>query len=282
MTSRTLKTLAAGFIKYNYGVMMGTAEPTKLKNWASQHSNAGVGSLADAAKFADLVVLSVKGTAAAEALRAAGTRSRPTPGAARACRTPLELGAFRGVVLPVRLGCPLGGIQADALGADHVTVTCVGHGDLQRGIDCVPAGVLVLEQVGIDVGDFQGLRGVVVDVQHRFLAKRPRLFLSIRRRLRRIREGLCDQDREHSEGEKLSHLILRHKKGSTCRTLLIAPPGGDGVRQINREPAQGKVHCGASISPTAKVPRRGNVQQFSAAILWALGSKHAKVLKDQV
>jgi hypothetical protein len=54
------------------------------------------------------------------------------------------------------------------------------------------------------------------------------------------------------------------------------------VRQVNRESAQGKVHCSALISPTAEVPPRGKLQQYSAAILRALDTKHAKALKDRV
>jgi predicted dinucleotide-binding enzyme len=66
------KTLAGGFIKHGHQVVLGTREPAKLADWASQHRNAQVGSFAEAAKFGELVVLAVKGTVAAEALRAAG------------------------------------------------------------------------------------------------------------------------------------------------------------------------------------------------------------------
>lgn len=51
---------------------MGTREPSKLSDWTAQNPNGRVGSFADAAKFAELVFLAVKGTVAAEALRAAG------------------------------------------------------------------------------------------------------------------------------------------------------------------------------------------------------------------
>jgi predicted dinucleotide-binding enzyme len=66
------KVLGGGFLKHGHDVMMGTRSTSKLEDWASQNPKGLVGSFADAARFADLVVLAVKGTAAADALRAAG------------------------------------------------------------------------------------------------------------------------------------------------------------------------------------------------------------------
>jgi predicted dinucleotide-binding enzyme len=66
------KVLGSGLLKHGHDVMMSTREPGKLSDWAKQNPKAKVGSFADAAKFGELVVLAVKGTAAAEALRAAG------------------------------------------------------------------------------------------------------------------------------------------------------------------------------------------------------------------
>jgi predicted dinucleotide-binding enzyme len=66
------KVLGGGFLKHGHDVMMGTRSTSKLADWASQNPKGLVGSFADAASFADLVVLAVKGTAAADALRAAG------------------------------------------------------------------------------------------------------------------------------------------------------------------------------------------------------------------
>jgi len=66
------KALAAGFLKYGHDVTFGTREPAKLTDWIAQHRQAKVGSFADAAKFAEVIVLAVKGTVAADALRAAG------------------------------------------------------------------------------------------------------------------------------------------------------------------------------------------------------------------
>jgi predicted dinucleotide-binding enzyme len=51
---------------------MGTRDPAKLTDWAGQHRVDRVAGFADTAKFAELVVLAVKGTVAVDALRAAG------------------------------------------------------------------------------------------------------------------------------------------------------------------------------------------------------------------
>jgi 8-hydroxy-5-deazaflavin:NADPH oxidoreductase len=69
------KVLASGFLKHGHEVMMGTRSTEnvgeKLGDWLSKNSNGRAGSFADAAAFGELVVLAVKGTAAADALRAA-------------------------------------------------------------------------------------------------------------------------------------------------------------------------------------------------------------------
>jgi 8-hydroxy-5-deazaflavin:NADPH oxidoreductase len=67
------ETLANGFLKYGHTVMRGTREPDKLAKWRSQAgANASVGSFADAARFGELVVLAVKGSAAESALELCG------------------------------------------------------------------------------------------------------------------------------------------------------------------------------------------------------------------
>ena len=66
------KSLADGFAKHGHHVVMGTRDPSKLKDWGGQHRIDRVGGFADAANFGELVVLAVKGTAAPDALRAAG------------------------------------------------------------------------------------------------------------------------------------------------------------------------------------------------------------------
>jgi predicted dinucleotide-binding enzyme len=69
------KALGMGFIKYGHDLMLGTRDPSKLADWVSQHRSAKVGSFADTAKFGEVVVLAVKGTVAADALRAAGAQN---------------------------------------------------------------------------------------------------------------------------------------------------------------------------------------------------------------
>jgi predicted dinucleotide-binding enzyme len=66
------KVLAAGFLKYGHEVVLGTRERDKVADWAARNPKARTGGFADAAKFGEVVVLAVKGTAAADALRAAG------------------------------------------------------------------------------------------------------------------------------------------------------------------------------------------------------------------
>ncbi|MGA2017660.1 MAG: NAD(P)-binding domain-containing protein [Opitutaceae bacterium] len=66
------KTLGSGFLKHGHEVTMGTRDVLKLGDWAKQNPKGRVGSFADAAKFGEVVVLAVKGTVAADALRGAG------------------------------------------------------------------------------------------------------------------------------------------------------------------------------------------------------------------
>src|SRR5215813_182913 len=68
------KALAGGFFKYGHRVMLGSrdADARNLTEWAAQNPAGQTGNFADAARFGDLVVLAVKGTAALDALRAAG------------------------------------------------------------------------------------------------------------------------------------------------------------------------------------------------------------------
>jgi predicted dinucleotide-binding enzyme len=66
------KALAAGFVKHGHEVVIGTRDSDKLADWLGQHPKVRTAGFAETAKFGDLVVLAVKGTVAAEALRAAG------------------------------------------------------------------------------------------------------------------------------------------------------------------------------------------------------------------
>ena len=62
-------------MKHGYDVVLGTRDPAKLADWVKEHPKGRAVSFAEAAKFAELAVLAVKGTAAADALRAAGAAS---------------------------------------------------------------------------------------------------------------------------------------------------------------------------------------------------------------
>jgi 8-hydroxy-5-deazaflavin:NADPH oxidoreductase len=67
------RTLAAGFLKHGHAVMMGTRETGKLADWQRENSKGQLGSFAEAAAFGEAVVLAVKGSAAADVLRLAGS-----------------------------------------------------------------------------------------------------------------------------------------------------------------------------------------------------------------
>ena len=71
-SGQVAKTLAAGFLKHGHDVRVGTRHPDKLAGWAAEHPKAAIGSFAETAKFGEVVVLAVKGSVAADALRAAG------------------------------------------------------------------------------------------------------------------------------------------------------------------------------------------------------------------
>ena len=66
------KALAGGFLKSGHEVTLGTRTTSKLADWVQKNPRARTGSFADAAQFGDMVVLAIKGTAALEAVRAAG------------------------------------------------------------------------------------------------------------------------------------------------------------------------------------------------------------------
>jgi predicted dinucleotide-binding enzyme len=65
-------TLASGFLKHGHDVTLGSRTPEKLKDWADANPKGKTGTFADAAAFAEVIVLAVKGSAAWEALRRAG------------------------------------------------------------------------------------------------------------------------------------------------------------------------------------------------------------------
>jgi predicted dinucleotide-binding enzyme len=65
-------TLADGFLKYGFQVLIGTRTLSKLDQWKSDREEISIGSFEDAAEFGDILVLAVKGSKAGEALRMAG------------------------------------------------------------------------------------------------------------------------------------------------------------------------------------------------------------------
>lgn len=66
------QTLAAGLRKHGHEVVVGTRDPSKLSEWASQQDGIAVKSFAEAAAFGELIVLAVKGAAAEQVLELAG------------------------------------------------------------------------------------------------------------------------------------------------------------------------------------------------------------------
>jgi 8-hydroxy-5-deazaflavin:NADPH oxidoreductase len=65
------QTLAAGLAKHGHQVKIGSRSPEKLAQWASENPRVSTGTFAQAAGFGELLILAVKGTAAANALRLA-------------------------------------------------------------------------------------------------------------------------------------------------------------------------------------------------------------------
>lgn len=72
-TGKVGETLANGFRKHGYDVMRGSRDPGKLADWKrGAGPGAATGDFAAAARWGDMVVLAVKGTAAESALDLAG------------------------------------------------------------------------------------------------------------------------------------------------------------------------------------------------------------------
>ena len=66
------QTLAAGCLKHGHDVMVGTREQEKLTEWQKVNPKAKTGTFSQTAAFGDVIVLAVKGSVGAEALRLAG------------------------------------------------------------------------------------------------------------------------------------------------------------------------------------------------------------------
>jgi predicted dinucleotide-binding enzyme len=69
------RTLAGGFRKHGHEVMLGTRDAPKLAAWIGENPGTRIGSVAETATFGEIVVLAVKGTAAATALGLAGAEN---------------------------------------------------------------------------------------------------------------------------------------------------------------------------------------------------------------
>jgi len=69
------ETLASGFLKHGHAVKVGSRSPEKLQDWLAKNAGGQAGTFAEAAAFGELLVLAVKGTAAADALRLAGAEN---------------------------------------------------------------------------------------------------------------------------------------------------------------------------------------------------------------
>ncbi len=70
------QTLASGFVKHGYEVMIGSRDPVKLAEWLQANpDNTHLGNLSETAEFADILVLAVKGTAVESALALAGSQN---------------------------------------------------------------------------------------------------------------------------------------------------------------------------------------------------------------
>ena len=68
--------LAEGFLKHGHQVMRGSRQPQKLASWKDgAGSGADTGTFAETARFGELLVLAVKGTAAASAVDQCGTEN---------------------------------------------------------------------------------------------------------------------------------------------------------------------------------------------------------------
>lgn len=92
------KTLASGFLKHGHEVTVGSGSPEKLADWAKANPKGKTGTFAQAAAFGDLIVLAVKGHAAAEVLRMAGAANLKGKAVMDACNPIEEAPPEKGVL----------------------------------------------------------------------------------------------------------------------------------------------------------------------------------------
>jgi hypothetical protein len=69
------KRLGGGFLKHGYEVMLGSRDLSKLADWKKENPTGKTGSFREAAEYAQLGVLAVKGAVALEALKEAGAEN---------------------------------------------------------------------------------------------------------------------------------------------------------------------------------------------------------------
>jgi predicted dinucleotide-binding enzyme len=67
------QSLATGFIRHGHQVTLGTRDPGKLADWLAQNQAARVAGVVEAARFGDVVVLAVKGSAAQAVVESLGS-----------------------------------------------------------------------------------------------------------------------------------------------------------------------------------------------------------------
>jgi predicted dinucleotide-binding enzyme len=73
-SGKVSETLANGFLKHGYDVMRGSRDPSKLADWQrAAGDRARTGTFEETARFGELVVVAVKGSAAEEAVSLCGS-----------------------------------------------------------------------------------------------------------------------------------------------------------------------------------------------------------------
>lgn len=92
------KALATGFLKHGHSVTVGSRSPQKLADWAEENAGGRTGTFADAAAFGELLVLAVKGTVTADALRLAGAGNLAGKTIIDACNPIADTPPIRGVL----------------------------------------------------------------------------------------------------------------------------------------------------------------------------------------
>ncbi len=92
------KTLAAGFLQHGHTVTIGSRSPEKLADWASKTKGVQAGTFEEAAAFGELLVLAVKGQAAPEVLRLAGSNNLSGKAVIDACNPIADAPPVQGVL----------------------------------------------------------------------------------------------------------------------------------------------------------------------------------------